>query len=96
MKNLPKILVAADGSAAIRITNNDFCKRLIRLFGNPIVSTSINYFGQAPALKFSDIRKEIIEQVDYVVDPNVSILSDSKPSTIIRFLDDYSFEIVRD
>jgi hypothetical protein len=37
-----------------------------------------------------------MEQVDYVVDPNVSILSDSKPSTIIRFLDDYSFEIVRD
>ena len=96
VKNLPKILVAADGSAAIRITNNDFCKRLIRLFGNPIVSTSVNYFGQAPALKFSDIRKEIIKQVDYVVDPNVSILSDSKPSTIIRFLDDYSFEIVRD
>lgn len=96
VKNLPKALIAADGSVAIRITNHDFCKRLIRLFGNPIVSTSVKIYGQEPALCFQDIKKEIIEQVDYVVNPHVSVVCDSKPSTIIRFLDDYSFEIIRD
>lgn len=96
VKNLPKILLASDGSVAIRIANNDFCKRLIRLFGNPIVSTSANLSGDPPAISYKDISKEIIDQVDYMVNPEISVCCDSKPSTIIRFLDDYSFEILRD
>lgn len=96
VKNLPKNLIASDGSIGIRVTKSDFCQRLIRLLGNPIVSTSANLSGFATALAFNDIQKEVIHQVDYVVDPHIAVVTDSKPSTIIRFTDDYSFEILRD
>ena len=33
-KNLPKNLLAADGSVAIRICKDPFCKKLIQLFNN--------------------------------------------------------------
>lgn len=95
-KNLPENLIAKDGSIAIRITTNDFCKRIIRLLGNPIVSTSANFSGKTSPLFFANIHKEIIDQVDYIVNPNISILNKDKASTIIRFIDDYSFEIVRE
>ncbi len=96
VKNLPKNLISPDKSIAIRITTNDFCRRLIRLLGVPIVSTSANISGDNPALTFYDIQQEIVKQVDYVVNPNIATTSASKPSTIIRFLDDYSFEIIRE
>ena len=96
VKNLPKNLIAPDKSIAIRITTNDFCQRLIRLLGKPIISTSANISGNCPALTFNDIQQEIIRQVDYVVNPTTATTSDNKPSTIIRFLDDYSFEVVRE
>ena len=41
-KNLPQKLIHNDGSIAIRITLNEFCKKLIRTLGRPIVSTSAN------------------------------------------------------
>ncbi|MDR1459416.1 MAG: L-threonylcarbamoyladenylate synthase, partial [Bacteroidales bacterium] len=51
VKNLPEKLIAQDGTIAIRIVRNEFCKRLISLFGKPIVSTSANVSGQpTPAL----------------------------------------------
>lgn len=96
VKNLPKNLIASDGSIGIRITSNDFCKRVIRLLGNPIVSTSANLSGHTPALSYYDIPKEIIQQVDYIVNPDICVINDNKPSTIIRFIDDYSFEVVRE
>ncbi|MDR2408080.1 MAG: threonylcarbamoyl-AMP synthase [Bacteroidales bacterium] len=96
VKNLPKSLIAQDGTIAIRIVRNEFCKRLISLFGKPIVSTSANISGKpAPAL-FKDISQEIKNLVDYIVDASVSQLEDIKPSTMIRFIDDYTFEIIRD
>lgn len=95
-KNLPGNLIAKDGSIAIRITTNEFCKRVIRLLGHPIVSTSANYSGKTPPILYKDIQKELMNDVDYVVNSNLCILSENKPSTIIRFIDDFSFEIVRE
>ena len=47
-KNLAINLVAADGSVAIRITKDAFCKDLMKVFGKPIVSTSANISGLIP------------------------------------------------
>jgi L-threonylcarbamoyladenylate synthase len=60
-------LVAIDGSIAIRICNEDFCKHLIKRFRKPIVSTSANISGQPTAKLFDDIADEIKKAVDYVV-----------------------------
>ena len=96
VKNLPQNLIAPDGTIAIRIVRNEFCKRLISLLGNPIVSTSANVSGQPTPISFNQISEDIKSEVDYVVDPSVSHVEDVKPSTMIRFLDDYNFEIIRD
>jgi L-threonylcarbamoyladenylate synthase len=96
VKNLPKSLIAQDGTIAIRIVKNEFCKRLISLFGKPIVSTSANVSGKPTPVLFNDIDVEIKSKVDYIVDASVSPLEDVKPSTIVRFIDDYTFEIIRD
>ena len=96
VKNLPRNLIAQDGTIAIRIVRNEFCKRLISLFGKPIVSTSANVSGFPTPVSFSQISDDIKKQVDYIVDSSVSSVEDVKPSTMIRFIDDYTFEVVRD
>jgi L-threonylcarbamoyladenylate synthase len=96
VKNLPKNLIAQDGTIAIRIVRNEFCKRLISLFGKPIVSTSANVSGQPAPVLFNAISQEIKNQVDYIVDASVSPVEDVKPSTMIRFIDDYTFEVIRE
>src|SRR5437764_965144 len=43
---LPENLIAKDGSIAIRIVQDEFCRHLIRRLRKPIVSTSANTSGQ--------------------------------------------------
>src|SRR4030042_5398309 len=45
-KNLAKNLVAPDGTIGIRVVRDDFCRKLIRQFRKPIVSTSANVSGK--------------------------------------------------
>jgi L-threonylcarbamoyladenylate synthase len=96
VKNLPPKLIASDGTIAIRIVHNEFCKKVINLLGKPLISTSANITGTSTPLNFKEISQEIIQKVDYVVDPSTAIVEDAKPSTMIKFIDDYSFEVIRD
>jgi L-threonylcarbamoyladenylate synthase len=96
VKHLPQNLIAQDGTIAIRIVRNEFCKRLISMLGKPIVSTSANISGLPTPVSFNQISAEIKQQVDYIVDSSISMVEDVKPSTIIRFIDDYTFEIIRE
>ena len=78
-------LLGADGSVAIRITSEPFCRHLIKRFRKPIVSTSANISGQDPPATFQDINAIIISAVDYVVKYRQEDLTRSLPSTIIRW-----------
>ena len=42
-KNLPKEILAEDGSIGIRLVKDDFCKKLISKLNKPLVSTSANF-----------------------------------------------------
>lgn len=95
-QNLPKKLVHDDGTIAIRITTNEFCKKLIRALGKPIVSTSANIAQQPTPQIFGDIAPEILSQMDYIVPEEYAQSVDYKPSRLIKFLDDYNFTIIRD
>lgn len=78
-------LVARDGSIAIRICGEIFCKTLIRRFRKPIVSTSANISGNpAPAI-FADITNEIKSGVDYIVGYRQNDNTISVPSSIIKW-----------
>ena len=88
-------LKAEDGSAAFRIPLFHFTNELCRLLGRPLVSTSVNISGQAPARSFDDISEEMKEKVDYVCRFGRDLKSAS-PSRIIKIGDDGQIDIIRD
>ncbi|HAH58523.1 MAG TPA: threonylcarbamoyl-AMP synthase [Bacteroidales bacterium] len=95
-KNLPKNLLADDGSIAIRIVKDEFCRPLIKRLGRPLISTSANVSGEPAPLIFSHISSKIRDQVDYTVELFRDRLGLSKTSTIIRLHNDGNYEVVRE
>ena len=82
---LAENVLANDGSVAIRICNDDFCKHLIKRFRKPIVSTSANISGEASPQNFAAINNLIKNGVDYVVKHKQDDTSTSKASAIIKW-----------
>jgi len=93
--NVAKNVVADDGTIAIRIVRDEFCSEMIALFDKPVVSTSANLSSQPAPLIFSNIPEAIVKGVDHVVDHNRAALIRTKPSTIIRLLENGEFEVIR-
>jgi L-threonylcarbamoyladenylate synthase len=93
--NLAKNLVAEDGSVAIRITKDAFCKDLMKVFGKPIVSTSANISGYPTPLCFADISIEIKEGVDYLVKHRQEETSMQMPSSIVKWDEAGNLIIIR-
>jgi L-threonylcarbamoyladenylate synthase len=94
-KNIAKNLVAEDGSIAIRITKDAFCKDLIKALGKPIVSTSANISGYPTPLCFADISLDIKEGVDYVVKHRQEETSMQMPSSIVKWDEEGNLIIIR-
>jgi L-threonylcarbamoyladenylate synthase len=88
-------LLSEDGSVAIRICEDPFCKHLIKRFRKPIVSTSANISGYPSPLCFKDIDNAIIDGVGYVVHYRQEDIEPKKPSSIIKWEKDGSLTIVR-
>lgn len=78
-------LVSSNGSIAIRICQEEFCRHLIKRFRKPIVSTSANISGQASPGVFTDISEEIKNGVDYIVQYRQQDVKPASPSSIIRW-----------
>lgn len=84
---LPDVLIADDGSIAIRIVQDIFCRQLIRRLRRPIVSTSANISGSPSPSTYNDITEEIRSAVDYIVQWRKDEKASSSPSRIIRWKD---------
>lgn len=83
VKGIARNIVAADGSAAIRITSEAISRAICRRFGKPLVSTSANISGEPNPASFDEIASEIIESVDYVMAVGREKWA-PKPSRIIK------------
>lgn len=88
-------LIGKDGTVAIRICNDNFCKHLIKRFRKPIVSTSANISGQPPAKIFTDISDEIKRGADYIVKYRQDDKSESLPSKVIKWNKDATVTVLR-
>jgi L-threonylcarbamoyladenylate synthase len=88
-------LVAEDGSVAIRICEETFCRHLIRRFKKPIVSSSANISGYPAPQCFKDIEPAIVAGVDYVVQYRQDDTECKKPSSIIKWEKDGTLSIIR-
>lgn len=93
--NLPDNLIADDGSIAIRIVRDEFCRHLIKRLRKPIVSTSANISGQPSPKFFDEITDEIKNAVDYVVQWRKDDKTLAQPSQIIKWNDDGNYEVIR-
>jgi L-threonylcarbamoyladenylate synthase len=90
-----KNCIALDGTIAIRIVQDDFCKQLIRKFGKPIVSTSANISGNPTPKSFSEIPATILDSVDYIVNLCQDKIT-NKSSTILRITDADEIAVIRE
>jgi L-threonylcarbamoyladenylate synthase len=92
---LPDNLIAADGSIAIRIVQDEFCRHLIKRLRKPLVSTSANRSGQPTPPFFAEISPAIHSLVDHTVQWRQQDRTPSQPSQIIRWKDDGEYEVLR-
>ncbi len=93
--DLPDNLVGSDGSIAIRITKDPFCKMLLKRLKLPLVSTSANISGRASAASFKDMDPVIKQGVDYIVKWRQEEDQLITPSRIIRLKEDGTVEVIR-
>ena len=92
---LPRNLIADDGSVAIRIARDEFCRHLIKRLRKPIVSTSANISGQPSPKNFTEVSEEIQKAVDYVVKWRQDDTTIAAPSQIIKWNNDGTRVVIR-
>lgn len=78
-------LIGQDGSIAIRICREPFCRHLLKRFRKPIVSTSANISGQPSAPFFDQVSAAIKNGVDYIVKYRQDDQTPATPSSIIKW-----------
>jgi L-threonylcarbamoyladenylate synthase len=93
--NLPSSLIAANGSIAVRITKDAFCRSLIKRTKKPIVSTSANLSGTISPTIYSTVEDVIKEQANYTVKYRQDDETASAPSSILKLLPSGDFLKIR-
>ena len=93
---LAKNLIPEAKTLGVRVPDHEFCHKLLRKFGKPIVSTSANISGEPTPRSVRDISKEIVEGVDFMVNPRFQGRPTGQPSSIIAFGEDNEFKIIRE
>ena len=68
----------------------------LRALGRPIVSTSANISGEATPVGLQDVAREIIDGVDFVVNPRFEGKPTRKASSIIAFGEGGEVKIIRE
>jgi len=88
-------LINEDGTIAIRLVDDPFCRHLIKRFRKPLVSTSANISGEPAPAFYPEIDPRIIAGVDYVVQHRRDDLTPREPSAIIRWNTDGTHTVIR-
>ena len=89
-------LAAADGTIGVRIPRMDFCQRMLRLFGRPVVSTSANLSGRPSPASYAEIDEELKKQVDFCVPSEYEEKTAGQSSRIVKLLSDGSVAVIRE
>ena len=85
-----------DGSIALRVPQDAFCKALLKRFGKPIISTSANLSGASAAAFFAQIDPAIKAGAGYVVSYRQDDMTPARPSRILRVDEGGNFIVLRD
>lgn len=88
-------LIPDEGTLGVRVPDHAFCRQLLHAFGRPIVSTSANLSGEKSPRTLAEVVREIVDGVDYVVDPRFEGRPTGRPSSIIAFGEGGEVRIIR-
>ncbi len=91
----PDYLKTPDGSVAIRIVQDEFCRSIIRTLDKPIIGTAACRSDQAPPVNFGSISTEIIQGVQYVVRYRQQDKTPGEPSVIVRLDEREELDFIR-
>lgn len=89
-------LIPEEGTLGVRIPDHEFCRRMLAALKKPIVSTSANISGEATPVGLQDVAKEIVDGVDFVVNPRFEGKPTRKASSIIAFGEGGEVKIIRE
>jgi L-threonylcarbamoyladenylate synthase len=89
-------LIQEDGSVAIRIVHDKFCRHLLKRFRKPIVSTSANLSGEITPGIFSEILNPVRTGVDYVVHYRQDDDKHAQSSSVVKLNRDGTITIIRE
>lgn len=93
--NIAENAIHKNGSIAIRVTTDPFCKALIKRLQKPLISTSANISGSVSAPTFNKISLEIVSNVDYIISYRQNDETIKPASRIVSINDDGSLNIIR-
>ena len=88
-------VINEDGSVAIRVTTDPFCKALIKRLQKPIVSTSANISGAPTPATFSQVSEAIKTGVDYIVQHRRDDETIKPPSRLVKMDDEGNMTVLR-
>ena len=80
---VPNMIKGIRNTLGLRQPNHKIVQKLISLVGEPLLAPSANFSRQIPPSKFSEIDKNLIKLVDYVLNFECG---GNKPSTIFESL----------
>ncbi|HLP06126.1 MAG TPA: L-threonylcarbamoyladenylate synthase [Paludibacter sp.] len=95
-RSLARNLTGADGSIAIRVTNEAFSRRLCEQFRKPVVAVPATTKGETQPSNFKEISNEIKSTVDYIVHYRQSEQPKQTVSSIIKLGKGNLIEIIRE
>ena len=80
----------------MRVPDHAFCQRVLRGLGRPIVSTSANITGEATPERLQEVAREIVDGVDFVVNPRFEGKPTRKASSIVAFGEGGEVQVIRE
>lgn len=89
-------LIPDEGTLGVRVPDHEFCRQLLRAFGRPVVSTSANISGHEAPVGLHEVARELVEGVDFVVNPRFEGKPTRRASSIIAFGEGGEVQIIRD
>mgnify|MGYP000469433489 CR=1 FL=1 len=89
-------LIPDEGTLGIRVPDHEFCRRMLRALQRPVVSTSANISGEVTPTGLQEVSREIIDGVDFVVNPRFEGKPTRKASSIIAFGEGGEVKIIRE
>ncbi|MGB9772745.1 MAG: L-threonylcarbamoyladenylate synthase [Bacteroidota bacterium] len=79
--SIAKDVVGESGTVGVRLSSEPFCRMLLNKVQFAITSTSVNYSGQPPLCRSTEIREKFADAVDLIIDAGDVI--DDRPSTVV-------------